>query len=170
MCFPEGIALAIYGKSCSGKTTLANALSVKRTVTVRDCGTVIREEARKIKVHPNALPLAVHLRVDEETRRFASNSTTARIISGCFLDTVLSGLGSVKFIKIVCDRAERARRNETRSGNGGRPLSERDQDDELLSVRLYEGAHREDPWLTLDTSKESVDQLVERLLTEGKHL
>jgi cytidylate kinase len=159
--------VAIYGKSCGGKTILSNSLSEQLSIGVRHCGEVVKELAAQVGVSPGELSPVDHLNIDEETRRAAAGHANL-IIEGCFLDHVLAESQSI-LVELRCSREVRESRYQER--NSSMSFEAREKSDAELKALLYGDAPERSPDHTVDTThlktEETVMEVKNWLQTRG---
>jgi cytidylate kinase len=148
--------VAIYGKSCGGKTILSKSLSEQLSIGVRHCGEVVKELAAHIGVAPGELSPEDHLRIDEETRQAAAGQTNL-IIEGCFLDHVLANCSAL-LVELRCSREVRELRYQER--NSSVLFDAREKSDAELRGRLYGDAPGRSANFTVDTTHLRTEQTV----------
>lgn len=158
--------IAIFGPSCSGKTTVAKALGERIGLAVRNCGELVRQRAAATGVTPDALTDNEHRKIDAATRNIAKEDDGGIIIEGSFLDHVLAGLDDVWFVKLEASDEERERRHDGR-GSGGL-LSDRDAADERTRERLYQDDVRDRAMCVVDTTGRSVSDVVDELTRQWR--
>ena len=168
MCLSKGpIVLAIYGPSCVGKSTLARELGRKLGIEVRHCGEALKVHAIEQGIALNSIPSTVHQSIDEETRRQARQACGTVVIEGRYLDFVLSGIPSVRFIRLTSDEATRKFRYSMRKNKSVRPraLQEEDEDDARMRELLYSGVTRApEDWMSLNTTQHAPHELAATVL------
>ena len=159
--------VAIYGRSCSGKTILSNSLSEQLSIAVRHCGEAVKELAARAGVSPGELNPEDHLNIDEETRQAAAVNVNL-IIEGCFLDKVLAESQSI-LVELRCETEVRNSRYQER--NSSMQFEAREKSDVELKARLYGDAPGRPPDLTVDTThlktEETVTEVKTWLQTQG---
>jgi cytidylate kinase len=148
--------LAIYGKSCSGKTILSKNLMEQLSIDVRHCGEIVKALAAQRGISPEELTPEDHLSIDEETRRKAETQKNL-IIEGCFLDNVLVGCESV-LIELRCSNEVRSSRYQLRKSST--LFETRDKNDLELKSLLYGDAPGRSPDFTVDTTKLKTEETV----------
>ncbi len=151
--------LALYGKSCSGKTAIARCFeSSAYRPEIRYCGEIFRAEATRNGVSPDKLPLDVHRTLDEATLRVAHGAVPGRllILEGNFLHYVLRTMKSVTLVEIMASDDVRQKRHFVRSGR--EDLECRERADEHLIQRLYAGTEPLDPVLRINTSNNTAHE------------
>jgi cytidylate kinase len=153
--------VALYGPSCSGKTSVAQALAPPLDASLRSCGELVREYARQIGVHVMELADDDHRAIDRETRLIAEDATGLWVIDGSFLDHVLGGLQNVSLIRLSASKEERQRRQSNR--NITTPIAVRDAADDETRVRLYGRAPRLAPDHDIDTTAFTVSEVVTKI-------
>ena len=134
--------IALFGKSCVGKTEVATKLGESLGLPVRHCGDLIRERAKQLGVSPAALLEADHRAIDNETRSIAQNANTDIIMEGSFLDVVLAGVPTTIFFELTCEDDERKRRCVQKLSGSYSPYSTlelRDENDLKLKRILFQG-------------------------------
>jgi cytidylate kinase len=148
------LIIGIFGLTCSGKTSVADALSLDLSYQVRHCGEIIKQLATRDGRSPNDLSSKEHAGADEETRISATKSRNL-IIDGTFLDVVLADVRNCKLVKLTCDAAVReARYNVRRSGTS---FADRESLDADLRQRLYQSIPNRAPDMELDTTSKTAD-------------
>jgi cytidylate kinase len=110
--------IAIYGRSCAGKTTVSNRVAAELKLPLRSCGHVVRDRAKALGMDVDELPDAVHRAIDEETVGWASTHQPC-IVEGRFLDKVLAAVdGPVLFIELFASNIQRKNRACISGGSG----------------------------------------------------
>lgn len=164
------IVLAIYGRSCVGKSTLAAELGERYDVPVRHCGAVVKACASELGIASESLPIDIHRKIDSETRKLAKNTKGAFVVEGAYLDLVLNEVPGVRFVHLRCNKTIRQTRFLGRAGavsNTQSTLSQRDRDHKRLRRLLYQSARRvEKPWIVLNTSKSTAAEMVDFVLSK----
>ena len=153
--------VAVFGASCSGKTTVAKALGKRIGFEVRNCGDLVRKRAAAAGVTPDALLDHEHRAIDAETRKVALEIDRGMVIEGSFLDHVLDGVDGIWFVKLEATERERERRHKDRGGVG--LISDRDAADDRTRARLYTRDERMPPAFVIDTTGRSVEEVVDEL-------
>lgn len=160
---------ALFGASCSGKTTLGRRLAADANRPFRSCGDVAKERARHLNVEINALSSAEHQRIDDETRVWCRENVSG-VVEGRYLDQVLvEHLDRVDLILLVASPAERAVRWAKRTGSAidEALVARSDQDDEAFRQRSYGQTPRLTPAYTLDTSAADLETSLQ--LVQARH-
>jgi cytidylate kinase len=129
------VTIAIFGKSCTGKSTVADELGKLLRIQVRHCGEILKSRALLMRTPVSGLSLEVHKSIDAETRAWATEPAL-KIVEGIFLDEVLRGLNEVLFVRLVCDTEVRGERLQLRRGASS-SIQTRDEEDEELRRKLY---------------------------------
>jgi len=158
--------IAIYGASCSGKTTVAEPLAMRLGMELRNCGAVVRERAAASGVSPGALRDDEHRTIDAETRAIVLHPDSRVVIDGSFLDHVLAGFDDVWFVKLTASDGERERRYDQRGALGRLP--DRDFSDEQLRSRLYEDSQRMRPQYIVDTTTLPIEEVVAQIARQWR--
>ena len=116
MCIPENLIIAIYGNSCTGKTTIAKLLSEKYNLPSRLCGESVREESKKLKISIDQLSSESHEKIDSQTVKWVEEVKSPSVVEGRFLDSVLSDTNaSIKLVHIHATDDIRRQRLERRT-------------------------------------------------------
>jgi|ERR1043165_689055 cytidylate kinase len=149
--------IGIFGKTCTGKSSVADVLTAQLDLSVRHCGDAIRSAAEKLGVTPVDLPSDIHKQLDSETRSLAISSA-GLIIDGTFLDYVLEGVPHVLLIQLICSDEVREQRNSLRS-RSSMTAAQRDLIDERLRQLLYGQSSRAFPARVIDTTFLTVDEV-----------
>lgn len=158
---PKALAgVAIFGRSCTGKTSAGAVVSARTGWQARHCGDVVVERARTAGVPVPELRESEHRSIDEETRLFVSSAESPVVVDGCFLDRVLRAFSNLQFVRLDCGDAERARRF------AGSPteLEQRDELDLRLSSALYGGVELLVEPAVIDTTHLSVDRVADEII------
>lgn len=145
---------ALFGASCSGKTTLGRRLAADTALPFRSCGDVVKERARHLGIDINDLAAAEHARIDDETRRWCDDNANG-IVEGRYLDQVLAKFRDrMDLILLVASVSARAERwaQRTNSTIDEAVVTKSDVDDEAFRVLAYGETARTAPTYTLDTS------------------
>lgn len=159
--------LAIIGRSCTGKTSVATQLHRELGGQLRLCGELISSTAGLLGVAVAELSLEQHRSFDLETRRWLMEADAISIVEGNFLDRVVTGLTGVSFIRLTCEMPTRAARfGERRNASGTiEEMVARDRSEDGLRMRLYgddtEGAI---DVLEIDTTTQTVEALASDIL------
>jgi len=155
MCFPQNVILAIYGGSCTGKTTVAKVLAERLACPVRCCGELVREAAKTADVGIDKLPYKAHKRIDEQTVAWLETTTRPSILEGRHLHYVLApGTAFIFFVRLEASVPSRSLRWQVKSG-GASPTSKvtmLDTEDDVFRLRLYPNRRPVTPSFTVDTT------------------
>jgi cytidylate kinase len=113
------LTIALWGESGSGKSSVSNRLAnyFGGNVILRHCGELLKGRATELGCTPDEIAVnkEENERLDTETRQFASKNTGIAIVEGRFLNTVLSGMSNVLFVKMECSEEVLAFRKQQRS-------------------------------------------------------
>jgi cytidylate kinase len=158
--------IAIFGKSCVGKSVVAKELATALNLPVRHCGDAVKVRALDLGVDVTGLPLAEHQAIDQETRALAEKSTKDIIIEGNFLDAVLDGVPEVLFVHLICEDNARAKRFIQRSNDQAseQDLHLRDASDASHREKLYKLPSILRRELTIDTTNITIDEVVRKIV------
>lgn len=132
----ESRVIALFGKSCVGKTEVATKLAITLSLPVRHCGELVKHRAKKLRIQPDALPEAEHKAIDDETRSLALNTDHDTIIEGSFLDVVLAEVPTAILFELTCEDNERKRRYAQKTPGTRSTLKLRDTSDRKLKRAL----------------------------------
>jgi broad-specificity NMP kinase len=130
------IAVAIYGPSRVGKTTVANELGVILNAQVRHCGELVKARATEIGTPVDCLASAEHMLIDDETRCSVAARKDALIVEGRFLREVLAKFEDVFLVELTCSETERIVRSERNASY----IAHQDAVSAKLFSELYSGA------------------------------
>ncbi|MEP6657027.1 MAG: cold shock domain-containing protein [Betaproteobacteria bacterium] len=154
--------IAIYGKTCSLKTEVAQELSRITGFKLTNRGELATTRAKVTKAATAAqLPESFHRELDAETLRMATRDEKLMIFESAFMDAVLAGQPHVFLVHLRASDPVRIKRWVRRKEDGGGrtrqlgdSVAERDQEDEALRARLYGSASGVGPpALDIDTSE-----------------
>lgn len=153
--------IAIYGKTCSLKTDVAQELSVITGFKLTNRGEKATTEAKYRRLATAVqLPESFHQELDEETRAMAKRNEKLMIFESTFMDEVLRGVRNLFLVRLRCSdevRNDRWKHRKEEAGGRTRQLGEsveaRDREDAQLRQKLYGSADsRAKPVLDIDTS------------------
>lgn len=162
MCAQKRIILVLYGKCCSGKSTMAKKLAESFSCPIRSASDAVRARSRDLGVSASDLPMGEHRKIDEDTRSVVQSSGGSLVVEGSFLDALLSDVGNVCRIELTCGDDERRRRFVRRTGQNG--LVQRDEDDDKLRLALHGDHVGAAADLTVDTTSKEPDQIAEEII------
>jgi cold shock CspA family protein/cytidylate kinase len=153
--------IAIYGKTCTLKSDVAQELSRITGFKLTNRGEWATTQAKATKTPTAAgLPEAFHRELDAETLRMAERNEKLMIFESAFMDAVLAGRKNVYLVHLHArDDVREARWHRRKEDGGGRTrqlgesVAERDREDEALRIKLYgAAASGATPVLDIDTS------------------
>jgi cytidylate kinase len=127
--------VALYGRSCSGKSTTARELSKLLNCSIYSAGDRVKRRSKELGVAPANLPLVEHQLIDKGTRTTVSSAAAPLIVDGAYLDALLYDFRDVYRIELICSAEERRRRFNQRNGHDG--LEQRDKEDDDLRRSLH---------------------------------
>ena len=170
MCLEKDIVIiAIFGKSCTGKTKIADSLSELMNVPVRHCSQAVINRSKQLNCAPAEMPIEEHSSIDLKTREIASGFHKNYIIEGSFLPYVLWGLPNILWLELVCDSIERNRRYKERhrlDQEAQKIISGRDISDETLANRLYGSQRIKTVNITkIDTTSKSIQEITSLIIS-----
>ena len=159
------MVVAIFGRCCVGKSSVANTLGHKLHCTVRHCGELVKTRASSCGKKPDELDAHDHEMIDRETRAVVESANSPLIIEGSFLDAVIGKRSGVYLVHLVCSDSTRADRYATRCDGVAADIVARDRRDSRLRQALYGTTC----WpleadVTIDTTVLSADETAERIL------
>ena len=158
--------IAIYGRTCTLKTEVAQELSSMTGFKLTNRGEKATTQAKYTGTPTAAgLPETFHRELDAETLRMAGWKEKLMVFESAFMDAVLEGQPNVFLVRLTSGdsvREERWRHRKEEGGGRTRQLGEsvaqRDREDDELRGRLYGGPSRAKPVLDIDTSsRDAVD-------------
>jgi cytidylate kinase len=156
--------VALFGKSCVGKSEVAEKLANHLGMPVRHCGEVVKERAAQLSVSSAELSTAEHEAIDAETRTLVANTEHGIVVEGTFLDIVLQESSNVLFIRLTCEEDVRAKRFEARPSSKG-TLAQRDKTDNSLREDVYKQTESElQQAISVDTTRISSVEVVSLIL------
>lgn len=154
--------IALYGRTCSLKTEVAEELSRITGFKVTNRGEKATTQAKYTRTPTAAeLPESFHRDLDAETLRMADWKEELMIFESAFMDAVLGSRENVFLVHLKADDDVRNKRWTTRKEEGGgrtRQVGEsvmaRDKEDAELRRKLYGTMERPvKPVLDIDTTK-----------------
>jgi cytidylate kinase len=159
--------IAIYGRSCVGKSVVAEELSKALQLRIRHCGEAIKDRAKELGVDAADLPVDEHKVIDEQTRLLAKVCTDGMVIEGGFLDAVLKNIPNILLIHLTCEDGTRERRFIGRPNGqaSAHDLHLRDASDIALRELLYKTSGSGNTLLTIDTTNLEVDEVVQVIIS-----
>lgn len=153
--------IAIYGKTCSLKTEVAQELSRITGFKLTNRGEFATTQAKVTKTTTAAgLPESFHRELDAETLRMAERNEKLMIFESAFMDAVLKDKKNAFFVHLRAEDSVRnarwVRRKESGGGRTrqlGESVAERDREDAELRAKLYgSSSSMVTPALDIDTS------------------
>jgi cold shock CspA family protein/cytidylate kinase len=154
--------IAIYGKTCSLKTEVAQELSQITGFKLANRGEKATTRAKYTGTPTAAgLPNQFHRELDAETLKMTERDEKLMIFESAFMDAVLNGRKNLFLVHLRCDdevRNARWKHRKEEAGGRTRQLGEsmaaRDQEDEQLRKKLYGAAQSgAKPVLDIDTTQ-----------------
>jgi cytidylate kinase len=161
--------IAVFGKCCVGKTSVADSLSLLLGITSHHCGAAVRDAARNLGISSAELSVSMHAEIDGRTIGLVSSPSPPGVIEGAFLDIVLGESKGVSLVQLTCRESARGQRFESRplGTRVYQTLAERDRADDDLRTRLYGVRVPSQTVIVVDTSDLGPDTvstlIVERL-------
>lgn len=167
MCLPEKVTIAIFGGSCTGKSTFVKYIAKKYSYQSRHCGDIIREKAHAIGSDISKLEPEFHSRMDKETIKWAKDVEGPKLVEGRFLNYVLSDdISGLILIRFSTSADIRARRHNVNISieEALRKIRDLDSNDRDFCDRSYHGISPLTPHYTIDTSQLSCIEIERKLL------
>src|SRR5947207_11960028 len=109
MCAQKRVIVALYGRSCSGKSTAAKRLAELLNCDLYSAGDSVRKRCKELGESPADLSLPEHRAIDDVTRSIVKSARTSLVVEGSFLDALLDDLGGIYRVELTCDAEERRR-------------------------------------------------------------
>src|SRR5215470_5354548 len=106
MCAQKRIAVALYGKSCSGKSATAKKLAALLNCAAHSASEPVRRRSRELGISPSGLSIAEHRKIDECTRHLVQSTLSRLVVEGSFLDALLRDLTGVYRVEMICKEDE----------------------------------------------------------------
>ncbi len=155
MRVPKNLVLAIYGRSCTGKSTVTRIVAERYALRVRLCGDLVRRAAEDLGVDIDALPDNQHREIDSQTVDWVCDAEGWCLVEGRYLDQVLASVESA--VCLVCFEASVEARAARWQEKTGRPhmvgdVERLDAADDAFRQRMYKGSRALAPCLTIDTT------------------
>jgi cytidylate kinase len=157
--------IALFGPSCTGKTTLALRLGKLLGLPLRSCGEAVRTRAMMLGVSLHELSYDEHRRVDAETREWVLEKRPC-LVEGRYLHSVLATLGrEIVLIRLEASEEDWRRRDKTKHGRPASmtSLQERERNDLDFSKHMYSIGKPLAASLVLNSSEMSVEACVQRV-------
>jgi cytidylate kinase len=107
------VIIAIFGRSATGKTTIATMVGRELDAPVRHCGNALKEAAGLIGVSVDDAPASLHRALDEATQNWWDSMLGGlAVVEGRFLDQVLVCRKNMLLIELLgsVDKPEPASR------------------------------------------------------------
>ena len=162
MRLSQKLVVAICGRSCTGKSTVAEIIAKKHALPVRHCGNVVQRVAADLNVGISDLADDCHRRIDAETVDWVREAKDWRIVEGRHLDHVLVPVASaVLMVHFYASAETRAARwqPKARRAYAVADLKRLDFDDDVFRHRLYKGSRVLRPAMTIDTTCSTPEEI-----------
>jgi cytidylate kinase len=158
--------VAIFGSTCTGKTSVARLVSTAFGTPFRSCGDVVSDRARSAGVAIDSLSISEHIIVDNETREMCAERDFL-IVEGRYLDQVLTTVSRDLFlVELTAVCAEREVRWGCRSGTAPNreAILTSDRQDCEFRVLAYSGLVGLKADLTIDNSSMTIQECADSIL------
>jgi cytidylate kinase len=155
------MTLALYGRTCTGKSTIAKLLGNRLDCPVHGVGEIVRARSAELGTAPRGLSLEEHHTIDKVIGSIVKLAGESVVVEGAFLDALLGDLDGVYRVKLTCGDEERRSRFDRRVGASR--LEQRDEDDDNLRHALH-GGKLGCADVTFDTTSKTADQVAEEII------
>ena len=152
--------MALYGRSCSGKSSTARELSQLLHCAIYSASERVKSRSKELGVAPASLPLTEHQIIDEIMRAAAKSVAASLIVDGSFLDALFYDLRDVCRIQLICSTEERRLRFNQKCGYDG--LDRRDREDDELRRALH-GARSSSAAAIFDTTSKTPGEVAQEV-------
>ena len=167
MCIPKGVAIGIFGGTCTGKSTFVAYMAKRHGFPVRHCGDCVRMVAEAQHVAVRELSDETHRRIDEETIEWIRDTNGTRLVEGRYLQYVLASetipLILVRFTSRTDVRAIRWT-SKLSVPHAVDDVVAADLADQEFCERMYNGMTPMDPAVIADTTAMPVEELDRRFV------
>lgn len=161
MRVPQNIVLAIYGKSCTGKSAVAPILAERHSLQVRLCGDLVRRAAADLEVDIDELTDERHQEIDLQTVDWVRNAKAWSLVEGRFLNQVLVPVASaVRLVHFEASLQARAARwqEKTSRSHAVADVERLDAADDAFRERMYKEFGVLAPCVTIDTTHSTPEE------------
>lgn len=146
--------IGLFGRSATGKTTLASRAGTALSLDVRHCGQIIKQRALARNCSIDDAPDELHHEVDAETVEWTlARKNGGCIVEGRFLNQVLASLRSeIHLVEVIASNEARLARWRERTGSNfsADHLVVLDNADDFFRRRMYDS-------LTMIVADASID-------------
>ena len=160
------LAVAIWGRPCTGKSTVAKILAEKYDAPVRHCGDVTKRVAAYLNLDITDLTDDCHRMIDAETADWVRAAREWCVVEGRYLDQVLGSAASVvELVHFVASAETRAARWGQKAGQSCSvaDIERVGIDDDAFRRRMYESFINLQPTLTVDTTCSTPEEIADFL-------
>lgn len=167
MRLPQNVILGIYGRSCTGKTTVAKVLAETLACPVRYCGELVRAAAKQTGLDVDNLPDDSHRQIDEQTCTWAFTPRSSSIVEGRYLDYVLSpGATTLCLVRLEASLETRLLRWQEKTDTmcSVTDFTRLDSTEDAFRFRLYQRRRPLMPSTTIDTTYSTPDEIAQCLI------
>jgi cytidylate kinase len=154
------VVVALFGRCCSGKSSIAKELAQLLNCAIHSASEAVRSKCRELGISTGELQLTEHKDIDATTYSIVALASSLLVVEGSFLDALLKDAADTYRIELVCEDWERRRRFTERHMTDG--LDQRDNDDDKLRWALH-GNRYGRPDVTFNTTGEKPREIAERI-------
>ena len=168
----QKLVIAIYGRSCTGKSTVAEIIAQKHVLPIRHCGDVTQRMAAHLSVDVRDLTDYYHRKIDAETVEWIYEAGGWCVVEGRYLDQVLAPMAPrvmlVRFEASVETRAARWRQKAQRPCQTIADIRKLDSDDDAFRKGMYKGRQILQPAVTIDTTCPAPEEIAYSLIQKAR--
>ena len=164
----QKLVIAIFGRSCTGKSTVAKILAEKHSLRRRHCGDVAQRAAADLGVDVSDLSEDCHRKIDSETVEWICKTTGFCLVEGRYLDQVLAPVAPalilVRFEASLQTRAVRWHQKDQQGPYTVTDIKRLDSEDDAFHKRMYKGRPGLRPAITMDTTSLTPEEIANWLI------
>ena len=156
MRISQKLVIAIYGRSCTGKSTVAKIIADRFSIPIRHCGDVTQRAAADLNVDINDLTDDCHRKIDAETVEWVCEAKNWCLVEGRYLDHVLAPVAPTLILACfeasLQARAVRWQQKAQRMSYTVAGIKQLDCKDDAFRKRMYKSSGCIRPTITIDTT------------------